>query len=452
MRASLDRRPSPLAAAGLSFLWPGLGHLYLGRGRSALMYATPAFLVALVFGIQALVGIESLAVSLITPSGALTLLVLIVLLGFWRLLAMSDAAVAAARTHRGISRASRVGVIILAVLVLGMHAYGAQVSYALYEAGSRIFVGNGPDDGSGPPPAPGPDGPDDPGEDYVAPPVEPGSATARINILLTGVDSAETRSHALTDTLMVVSVDPTDGSIAMISFPRDIANFPLYDGRTFKGKINSLMSWARRHPAEFPEGPFPTLVKQIGHLLGSPIHYYAAVDMAGFRRMIDEVGGITVVNERAINDPRYDWLDGSRGFTLPAGSVQLDGRTALAYVRSRQGAGDSDYTRAARQQQLLLALRQQLTKPAMLPRVSALVTIAGDVIRTNLPEHRLEQLLGVALEMDSGTTRRIVLGPPYSTHPPTSTTGGSWTLRLDMARLAALSIELFGDDSAYASN
>ena len=62
--------------------------------------------------------------------------------------------------------------------------------------------------------------------------------------------------------------------------------------------------------------------------------------------MIDLVGGVTVDNPKAINDPRYDWLDGRRGFRLTAGKHKLDGDTALAYVRSRQGVGDNDFQRA----------------------------------------------------------------------------------------------------------
>ncbi len=76
--------------------------------------------------------------------------------------------------------------------------------------------------------------------------------------------------------------------------------------------------------------------------------------------MIDAVGGVTVDNPKAINDPRYDWLDGTSGFYLDAGKVHLNGRKALAYVRSRQGIGDTDFTRAARQQQVLVALRNKL--------------------------------------------------------------------------------------------
>jgi LCP family protein required for cell wall assembly len=234
--------------------------------------------------------------------------------------------------------------------------------------------------------------------------------------------------------------------------PRDISNFPLYDGRTFTGKINSLMTWARNHPKEFPDGPFPTLIHELGYLIGVPIHYYAAIDLAGFTRMIDEVGGVTVTNERAIDDPRYDWLDGTHGFYLKAGKVTLNGRTALAYVRSRQGAGDSDFTRAARQQQLLVALRAKLVSPDMIPRYPAIIQVAGDTVRTNLPTDRLEEFIALARGVDSSTIKRHVLGPPYAIHPPNSSTGGIYTLNLLMDRMAKLSVELFGSDSRYAGS
>lgn len=437
---------SPGVAAFLSFLFPGLGHAYLSRRRQALAFAFPALAVVAVMLVQAVRSLEGLAVYLITPTGALTLLVLVVLLGLWRILALADATVAAARKGPGLSGGSRAVAIGLALLIGVTHLYGAQLSFAVYQASSETFVGDGPDDGLGV----GPGGSDDPGQEYVAPPVDPLSETSRINILLTGVDSAETRTHSLTDTLLVVSVDPTDGSVAMVSFPRDISRFPLYDGRTYEGKINSLMSWARNHPDEFPDGPFPTLVREIGYLLGAPINYYAAVDMAGLKRLIDEVGGVTVNNPRAINDPAYDWLDGNRGFSLPAGRVNLDGRLALAYVRSRQGAGDNDYTRAARQQQLVLALRERLMTPAMLTRIPSLIEVAGSVVKTNLPPERLEAMLDIAKRVDGDSAERIVLGPPYSYHPPTNSTGGVWTLRLHMDKVADLSVDLFGDESRYA--
>lgn len=278
---------------------------------------------------------------------------------------------------------------------------------------------------------------------------------SRINILLTGIDAASNRTNELTDTLLIVSVDPKTGQIALISFPRDITHFPRYDGGTYNGKINSFMSNARRHPDEFPDGPLTSLVRQMSFLLGAPIHYYAAIDLAGFRRMIDLVGGVTVDNQRAINDPRYDWLDGTHGFKLSAGKHHLNGRTALAYVRSRQGVGDNDFNRARRQQQVLLALREQLTKPENLPKIPDLLDAAGDTIRTNFPSERVGEMIDLAQRVDTSTVRQVVLGPrKYADVPPPSETGGIYELRLKMDALAAFSIEIFGTSSRYyaASN
>ena len=90
----------------------------------------------------------------------------------------------------------------------------------------------------------------------------------------------------------------------------------MVDGGTFKGKINSYMTYVTNHPKEFKGKPLVELVRELSFLVGAPIHYYAAVDLAGFRKLIDAAGGVTVNNERALNDARYDWLDGRRGFKL----------------------------------------------------------------------------------------------------------------------------------------
>ncbi|MEW6223976.1 MAG: LCP family protein [Chloroflexota bacterium] len=444
---------SAATAAVLSFLFPGLGHAYLGRRHAALVFALPAILVALAAGLDLLRGIDGIIAYVITPSGAMTVLVLVLLTGAWRLVSMIDA-IAVARRVAGLrARATMVAGVLVAITLV-THGSAAYVAYTMYDASSRIFVAGGPDDGaSAPPPDPGESGMPSPSEldDYqVAPEVTPPTVASRINILLTGIDSAETRTTALTDTIMVVSINPADKSVAMVSIPRDISNFRLYDGRTFKGKINSFMTWVRNHPSEFDEKPFPALMKEVGYLLGVPIHYFAAIDLQGFRRMIDEVGGVTVDNPRAINDPLYDWFDGSYGFYLDAGRVKLNGRNALAYARSRQGAGDSDFTRAARQQQLLVALRQKLTSASMITRLPDIIKVAGDTVRTNVPTDRLEELIKLAREIDGDLIERVVLGPPYAYHPPTSSTGGVYTLQLRMDKLAKLSRTLFGADSRYA--
>ena len=128
-----------------------------------------------------------------------------------------------------------------------------------------------------------------------------------------------------------------------------------------------------------------TLEKEIGFLVGIPIDYYAAVDLEGFRDMVDAVGGVDIDNPRAVDDP-------FTGTEMPAGPVHLDGHNALKYVRSREGVGDSDYTRAGRQQLVLVALERKVASPAVLPKLSALISQAGKIDRHRLPAQERPRL------------------------------------------------------------
>jgi polyisoprenyl-teichoic acid--peptidoglycan teichoic acid transferase len=448
-------RRSPSIAAFLSFLWPGLGHWYTRRDRAALLFALPFLGVVLVVAMQATGGLSGLAALLISPSSALTVCILIVLLGVWREIAVIDSALAI--RPRGAWRRGRSLVVLSLVsfIILATHVWAGSVAWAFYDAGSRIFVGaEGPDAIAVIPTtssAPGLSA--DPNDLYVVPPfATPSTPTARINILLTGVDSAEERSHALTDTLLVVSIDPATRAVALISFPRDITDFPLVDGGTYHAKINSFMTAVANHPADYKDKPLVELARELSFLVGAPIHYYAAVDLAGFRTLIDAAGGVTISNDQAIDDPTYDWLDGRRGFKLAVGTHALDGEQALAYVRARSTPEDNDVNRARRQQEVLLALLRKLTSPSMLPRIQQLVGVAGDTLRTNFPSDRISEMLALADGIDTSSVTQVVLGPPYSVHLPDSQTGGIYTLHLDLDRLAALSMTVFGSESTYAQH
>ena len=124
----------------------------------------------------------------------------------------------------------------------------------------------------------------------------------------------------------------------MVSFPRDMSRLPTPGGKPYMGKINSLMTYADKHPKEYPEGGMAALAKEVGYLLGAPVDYYASVDLEGFRKLIDRVGGVTVNVQTAINDPGYGGWDtpGKIGFKISTGKHTLDGETALAFVRIAQ--------------------------------------------------------------------------------------------------------------------
>ena len=234
----------------------------------------------------------------------------------------------------------------------------------------------------------------------------------RVTILLVGVDFAPGRAHHLTDTMLVATLDPETGEGAMISIPRDLYGAPLGDGRVYNAKLNSLMATAAADRVTYPLGGPATLKSAIGDLLGTRIHYFAAIDIEGMREVIDTLGGVTVTVERTINDPQYpDTLTGQRGLYIEAGVQHLDGRAALGYVRSRMSAGENDFTRAERQQQLLAAIAEQLTAGNLLVTLPGLLDAVKGNVATDIPSSRISALAGEVQDADLGGLERHVLSP-----------------------------------------
>ncbi len=449
-------RQAPTVAALLSFLWPGLGQLYLGRRRAAALFAAPAIVVALLLLWQARDGVQVLlARLLLVPTTAAILVLVTIFLAVWRIASIAAAGYQADRPGRIAGKARRSPgwaagwrgtgalVVLLSALVVASHGLVIWVGVAFIDAGNHIYVTGGPQ----PQQEPGASFPADVGSlptPYASP-----DPFGRINILLIGADSGMGYNHSLTDSMIVVSVDPTKKVVDMLSFPRDIAQFPLYSGGTFSGKLNSLVTYAAAHPSTMPDGGIQTLEREIGYLLGVPIHYYAFVNLAGFKNVVDAVGGVDVVNPRDIADAGYQFPDGKVGFFLSAGLHHLDGRLALAYVRTRNGPGDNDFTRARRQQQVLVALRDRLTDPALLPKLSTILQALSRAVQTDYPAGDVPALFQLADQIPQANVTHYVLGPPYARQPAKNV--GTYELIIDRARFAALSVRLFGAASAYAT-
>jgi LCP family protein required for cell wall assembly len=439
------RARSASIAALLSFVWPGLGEWYAGHPRRAAAFALPVLVAAVLLVVQLAQGFLETAVKLFSPSYALAVLLAVVALGVLRAVSIAQAAwlvggQPALRT--GSSAATVVTLIVVSSLLHAWLAYGA---WSFYSAATDIFSGGGGGGTAGPLPSNLLD---------ATPEATRSSPEDRLTVLITGVDSSPSREHALTDTMIIASIDPKTHKGVLISIPRDLARFPLPDGRTYQGKINSLMTYAEAHPDQFPKGPLPTLIETLGSLVGVPIHYFAAIDLAGFVQIIDSVGGIDIVNQHQIDDPVYGgWTDNRPvGFHLSPGSHHLDGQNALAYARSRKGPGESDFTRARRQQEVLVALRAKLTDPAVIPQLPSLIQSFGKVLRTNVPPDQVQELLSLGQANADAPIGRLVLGPrQYATNPPLSEAGGQYILVPKMDAIAEESIKLFGQDSTYAS-
>jgi LCP family protein required for cell wall assembly len=403
---------------------PGLGQFYARRRLSAILFAVPALIVAGVVLYEARRGLAVLVARLLDPSVVAVVFVAVLALGAWRSLAVVHAfSTADVRQRKRLGE--RFALDILLVAIVASHALGAWYLQSAYQMDLGIFKtgGNGAEAAQ-----------------------VPGNGS-RTTILLAGLDQYSTRSERLYDSLMVVSVDKDTKRLAMVSVPRDTAGYPLYWGGTGKIKINAIPTYVRNGWLNSPDPPVTTLVNEVSYLVGVPINYYGVLDLGSFMKLVDMVGGVDITNQTAINDPSYDWLDGSPyGFRLSAGPHHLNGRNALAYARSRHGSGNSDWARAGRQQQVLVAAAHKMATPAMAAKLPDLMAQAGTLVTTNFPASGVADMVDFVQTVPASNYDSYVLGPPYSVS--TSTASAS-TSCLELARVAPLSVKLFGQDSRY---
>jgi LCP family protein required for cell wall assembly len=389
----LDRRR--LAGAGLSAILPGLGQLFNRRTRLAVIFLVPTLILALI--VVAMLATQSparLAAWVAGPTVLGTVLTINLLVLALRLLSVVQAFLDT-RWHGPTGRAGIVGLALLMVLVVLPHAVVYRYGTALGSTFANVFEPRA--EGAGDVPA-----------------ATPQPLDERINVLLIGVDTLPYRTATLTDTMMVVSLDPVARTVSMLSVPRDLINVPLGNGDVYGPKLNSLMSYAKEHEDEFPEGGVQALLDATGALLGIDIPYYARIDFYGFVEMVDTVGGVDVVVAEPLADPEYAGfkLD-KRGWSITAGKHHLDGANALAYARARKALGESDFTRAARQQQILIALRDAVTKDgSLLWELPDLLETVGERVRSNVPVSQLPELAAILDEVEDDAITRAVIRHP----------------------------------------
>lgn len=217
----------------------------------------------------------------------------------------------------------------------------------------------------------------------------------RFTILVVGADTSAYRrgigvDSYRTDALMIVSVSADKSRIDMISLPRDTVDVPMANGKIYRGKVNGI---SEIYGIEALRGAMSTL-------LGVPIDRYVRVDMDDFVWLVDVIGGVQVDVKTRIFDPKVN-LD------LKPGLTEMDGATALAFSRTR---ADTDYARAARQQQVILALVQGWLNPtgeAMLRAAFRLDSLETDITLREMPT-----LLEIGRRSVAARVTAIVLQPP----------------------------------------
>lgn len=215
----------------------------------------------------------------------------------------------------------------------------------------------------------------------------------RVNVLLLGVDlrcDEEGPTHS--DTIIVATVDPVSRSASLLSLPRDlwveIPNFGV-------NRINQAYFLGQAY--ELPGGGPALAVETVEAFLGVPIDHYVAVDFKAFVDFVDLMGGIVVDVPERIEDPTYpDSCYGYDPFVIDAGRQRLDGATALKYARTRATFG-GDVDRAGRQQQVIMAVRDQATQLDTLPQLLLNAPQLWQSFQTNVStDLQLDQALQLA--------------------------------------------------------
>jgi LCP family protein required for cell wall assembly len=251
----------------------------------------------------------------------------------------------------------------------------------------------------------------------AADPVEQREPGDDLAILLLGADAGPERTGIRTDSIMVARVDRETGRAALFSIPRNMVNVPLaeryaplFDCRCWGSLINELYGYANANPDLFGGGANPgagVMKETIGELLGITIDYYALVDLPGFVDVFDALGGVTIdVPQRIqiyLSPPKEGeaWTQ----YDIQPGRQHLDGRAALAYVRSR--LGESDYERMARQRCLLGALANSADMASLLTSFSDLTDALADSLLTDIPREALPDLIELADQVDLSAVATI---------------------------------------------
>ena len=267
----------------------------------------------------------------------------------------------------------------------------------------------------------------------------PWKDTPRLNILLLGADSTDTRIKDAgnsvytprTDTIMVASIDTTTGDTTLIQIPRNLKYTPFPEGsklaqlfpRGFRGAgdeaewyVNAL--WEKTVAGDHPDmvealgTPTPTypgaeVLKQgIEGITGLHMHYFALVNIDGLEQLINAMGGVRLnVNRKLPIGGDHQTGRRPHGWVQPGENQLLDGYNAMWYARSRFDS--DDYDRMARQSCLVNAVIKQADPLTMLTRYESIAQASSDMVMTDIPQDVLALVAQLAVKVKDASVSRL---------------------------------------------
>lgn len=260
------------------------------------------------------------------------------------------------------------------------------------------------------------------------------------NILVLGSDRREGAPNWLTDVMMIVALDYTNGKAGVISIPRDIYIDEIAGHQPNKLNVVDYLGEQDREGGGGPE----LLSNILYEKMGVRIDHYVRFDFRGFTALVDALGGVEV----EIDCPYYDYFQIENVIlNVKPGIERLSGDEALVYVRSRKYGGDLD--RARRQQRFVWAVRNQVLNENILPRLPALYNAVSDSVQTDIGIVGTLKIARFALDLDKEDITGFVIGYPLVEE---GYVGNMWVFRPHWDEIRAEVQNVFARDPFIDTN
>ncbi|MEY4743010.1 MAG: hypothetical protein RIR34_349 [Actinomycetota bacterium] len=258
-------------------------------------------------------------------------------------------------------------------------------------------------------------------------------SNGRYNILLMGGDAARDRFGLRPDSMSVLSIDAVTGSTVNIGIPRNLQRAPFVAGSPMAkvwpqgyncGDVclinaiykDTMDNHADLYPEAEAKGSTPGVEatkEAVEGVTGLTIQSYVLVDMAGFKQLINALGGITInVTQRLPIGGQQDAYGnpvGVKGWIEP-GVQHMDGATAVWYARSRHST--SDYDRMKRQHQVEDAMLAQLDPGTVLTHFKDIAAAGRSLLKTDIPNGMISTYVDLALKAKKLGIHKVELVPP----------------------------------------
>lgn len=243
--------------------------------------------------------------------------------------------------------------------------------------------------------------------------------------LLIGGDAGKGRISQRTDSMSFATVDASTGQVSIVGLPRNLYNAPFVEGSPMLGAwpngfncgdeclLAYVYTYGLDHPELYPglgsntDPGVEALRDSVEEIVGMPIQFYVAVDMAGFSDLVDALGGVDITLEAPVNVCK---VGEPITYTFQPGEIHMDGKLALRYARTR--CDTNDYDRMARQRQLESAIFKQVKPSVIVARFQELASAGTSMIKTDVPQSMVGTFLDLAQKGRKLSIQRAELIPP----------------------------------------